>query len=107
MINRRYLLLDRSYSSLTILNRERLIQKKRDYAFIYNHKASNVQQFIADLRMFFAFREDSFFTRNPEHALLKIEHSISALSSSDDPFAASHRMMNGWIVSANGSKIKQ
>ena len=53
------------------------------------------------------FREDSYFTKNPEHVLLKIEHSVVAFSSFKDPYAASHRMMNGWLVSSDGKIMKQ
>ena len=57
--------------------------------------------------MIFNFREDSYFTKNPEHVLLKIEHSVLAFSSFNEPYAASHRVMSGWLMSSSGKIIKQ
>jgi len=61
----------------------------------------------SDPEKFIIIREDSYFTKNPEHVVLKIEHSVVAFSSFKDPYAASHRMMNGWLVSSDGKIMKQ
>lgn len=49
------------------------------------------------------FREEDYFTLNPEDALIKIEHSITA---SRGDVAASHRMMNGALYDTRGNVIK-
>lgn len=49
-------------------------------------------------------RENDFYSVNPENALIKIEHSISAVG---DQFSASHRMMNGVLLTKDGQILKK
>ncbi len=52
-----------------------------------------------------------YFTVNPEYVLIKIDHTVVATKFTDEngreALAASHRQMNGFLLSANGSKLRK
>ena len=52
-----------------------------------------------------------YFTVNPEYVLIKIDHTVVATKFTDEngheALAASHRRMNGFLLSANGSKLRK
>ena len=52
-----------------------------------------------------------YFTVNPEYVLIKIDHTVVATKFTDEngheALAASHRQMNGYLLSANGTKLRK
>lgn len=52
-----------------------------------------------------------YFTVNPEYVLIKIDHTVVATKFTDEngceALAASHRQMNGFLLSANGTKLRK
>ena len=55
--------------------------------------------------------EEEYFTVNPEYVLLKVDHSVVATRFTDErgqeALAASHRLMNGYLLNSDGSVIRQ
>lgn len=53
---------------------------------------------------YFYFRDEEYYSVNPEFALLKIEHSFTAFTGS---MTHSHRKMFGSLVDVEGKTIKR
>ena len=53
------------------------------------------------------FSEEQYYTKHPEYVVVRIDHAITASSSSGSVFlTASHRQLKGYLTDQNGNHIK-